>query len=141
MTNTDTNIQMLRKKRLCLWILATLYILLIGFMYWLLLKWGIGLKCPFNELFHIDCPFCGLTRMVLALMDFRFYDAFFFQPVLMLLMPEAAYFYFVTGRRYIETGEVRNTEKETQFILLSLYLILLFGIVRIFMGASAGMIF
>jgi hypothetical protein len=36
--------------------------------------------CWFRELVGVDCPFCGLTRSLVALLDGRVLDAFRFHP-------------------------------------------------------------
>ena len=38
------------------------------------------LTCPFKQLFHFDCPGCGLQRSVLALMRGEFLESFQLYP-------------------------------------------------------------
>ena len=46
----------------------------------------IGIACPFNELFGIYCPGCGTTRMLRSLLEFNFYQAFRYNPLLFVLL-------------------------------------------------------
>ena len=46
----------------------------------------IGIPCPFNELFGIYCPGCGTTRMIRSLLEFNFYQAFRYNPLLFVLL-------------------------------------------------------
>lgn len=38
------------------------------------------LTCPFKQLFHIDCPGCGLQRSILALLRGDFFSSFKLYP-------------------------------------------------------------
>lgn len=45
------------------------------------------LRCPFNYLTGYDCPFCGVQRMCLAILHGDFVSAFFYNPVVFVLIP------------------------------------------------------
>ena len=44
------------------------------------------LKCPFYLLTGLYCPGCGITRMFLSLFQFRFYQAFRYNPFVFLCL-------------------------------------------------------
>ncbi len=56
----------------------------IIFSYLLIFLMDIG--CPLKELFDIDCAGCGVTRMILSILRFDFYQAFRFNPCMFILL-------------------------------------------------------
>lgn len=40
--------------------------------------------CPFELIFGVSCPGCGITRATILFLSFRFYDALVFYPLLPL---------------------------------------------------------
>lgn len=129
------------RKRTLFCILSTVLILLIGFIYYLLLQWDIGLVCPFKHFIGIDCPFCGLSRFCLALLRFDIVGAFYYHPVIFISMPVWVYLYYKICRRYVKTGVFIPTEKENEFVLLFLLVIFVFFIFRVVMNGSVGSVF
>lgn len=61
------------KKRLLFKIISFLFIIGISvyFLY----------KCPFDFLFGISCPGCGMTRSLIRLLHFDFSGAFYYHPL------------------------------------------------------------
>lgn len=51
---------------------------------------GMPLTCVFHDVTGLNCPGCGMTRATCAVMDGRFYDAFRFNPLGVILLPLAA---------------------------------------------------
>ena len=45
------------------------------------------LKCPLHALTGWQCPFCGLQRQLHALLHFRFAEAWWLNPILLLSYP------------------------------------------------------
>lgn len=139
--NKANNKSKIKEKRILLCILFNLGILLIGLIYYLLIQWGIGLVCPFKTFFHIDCPYCGLSRYCIAMLQLRFVDAFNYHPIVFISVPILAYLYFKVCLRYIKTGIIITTEKENEFITLFLLISLVFGIFRVLFNGSVGSVF
>jgi hypothetical protein len=48
---------------------------------------NLSIPCPFHALTGLYCPGCGLTRVILSLMDFDIAQAFRFNPLIFLLLP------------------------------------------------------
>ena len=48
---------------------------------------GHYINCPFHRYLGIECPGCGATRMVIALLHLDFYQAFRYNPLIFILMP------------------------------------------------------
>ncbi|WP_443192779.1 DUF2752 domain-containing protein [Mucilaginibacter sp. KACC 22063] len=55
------------------------------------------IPCPFKRLTGIDCPFCGLQRSIIALLNGNFTQSFKLYPALLLLV--IAVFYSAAGTR------------------------------------------
>ncbi len=51
--------------------------LTVGFLYYCFIEiTGIALSCPFYIVTGLYCPGCGVTRMLMAIMKFHWYEAF-----------------------------------------------------------------
>ena len=44
------------------------------------------IDCPIHYLFHIYCPGCGLTRMIISIFKLDFYQAFRYNPYIFILL-------------------------------------------------------
>ncbi len=70
--------------------------------------------CPFYILTGIYCPGCGAGRCVTALLHFRFYAAFRYNPLMVICLPFVAYylfkvyFGFVLGRDLLPIPKIRG---------------------------------
>lgn len=91
---------------------------------------GFGIPCVFNLVTGLDCPGCGVTRLVFALVRFDFKAAFEYNPVTFCFIPLFAYFFVRYAYQYIRFGKFDSTkaEKIIQIIMIAVYV--LFGIVR-----------
>lgn len=78
-----------KKSNIIFWmaigLIAILYLIFILLYY----------KCPFNYLFGLSCPGCGLTRAYYALFRFDLSEAFHFHP-LFFLYPLVLVFFIVS---------------------------------------------
>lgn len=124
--------KMTKRERIKHFLALSVIILTLGLLYYVIVKLGYGLFCPFYALFGIECPFCGLTRMCVALIELRFIEAFFYNQVAYILLPIICWIYFKTGLRYIKTGIFTSTDFENKFISLMFILMFVFGIYRNF---------
>lgn len=57
--------------------------------------------CWIKEIFGLDCPGCGGTRMVLALLRLDFYQAFRFNPWCFVMIPTVVISYILLYKRNI----------------------------------------
>jgi hypothetical protein len=53
-------------------------------------QYGFYPRCPIHELLHLQCPGCGATRAVAALLHGRFNEAMKLNALVTLLLPFAA---------------------------------------------------
>ncbi len=105
--------------------------LLVLFGYYMFVKeTGMGIPCPFRYFFHIECPGCGISRMILALSEGDLKGAFSAHPVLLIWSPFLVY---ITGKcisayLYDRAAELRRWERYALYLLLACLII--FFVVR-----------
>ncbi|RAS65470.1 uncharacterized protein DUF2752 [Lentzea atacamensis] len=75
-------------------------------------------KCPFNWLTGLNCPACGATRMVHALLHGDVVGAFHFNAVLLALGVPLAVWLFARWTRDRWTGERRSVPKRVGVVVL-----------------------
>lgn len=76
---------------------------LIGFGYLIfVMTTGMGIPCPFHFVTHLYCPGCGLTRMIIKLVQFKFYDAFRANMFLFCMWP------VIVGLNFIKNQKVQT---------------------------------
>ena len=61
-------------------------ILIIIWVFFFLLVLNQEIKCLWNEMTGLYCPGCGITRMLIAMIQLDFYQAFRYNPFLFLLI-------------------------------------------------------
>lgn len=94
-------------------ILSTLFTLFIigaaiGFFY-LELSGLFDFSCPFYVTFGIQCPGCGITRMLKSIKHFDFYQAFRWHNFVFITIPYIVYLYIKCVVCYIKTGTLEKT--------------------------------
>lgn len=75
-------------------------------------------KCPFNWLTGLNCPGCGATRMVHALLHGDVVSAFHYNAVLLALGVPLAVWLFTRWTRDKWTGERRSVPKSVGVAVL-----------------------
>ncbi len=69
-------------------IIKIIILIIILIAYLILGKiFNIYLRCPIYETFHVYCPGCGLTRMLLSILKLNFYQAFRYNPLVFIMLP------------------------------------------------------
>ena len=85
-------------------------------------------KCPFEYIFGIPCPGCGMTRAFIALLKLNFTEAFYFHPlfpivIIVLIFAVLDYFkIFAFSRKVKDIATI-----VIPFIFIAIYFIRLFG--------------
>ena len=115
------------KKRLLkifIFILVLISYLIIG------KKFNIYLRCPIHEIFHVYCPGCGLTRMLLSMLKLDFYQAFRYNPVVCIMTPFIILLYIekVYSEYKNKKSIVKKIPNWVWYIILVLMLI--YGVLR-----------
>lgn len=102
-------------KKIVLGLVLFLYLGIVQFFH-------LSLKCPFYLLTGLYCPGCGITRMFLSLFQFRFYQAFRYNPFV---------FVCLVGYLFYKIIPYEIPEKYKSFFINSLLILtILFGILR-----------
>lgn len=82
-----------------------LYLFLFCIVWFFLLE-VIHYECPFLKFFHIYCAGCGGTRMILALLQLNFYQAFRWNPLMFILFIIGFIYLIFMGIYYIKKKEL-----------------------------------
>lgn len=106
-----------------------LIILGIGFGYYLWLNFThLGIPCPFRTITGWLCPGCGITHMLIALIQLDFHTAYLENPFLLLTLP------FLIGeilyQRYLQLTKQVNPQWNQVLLWLYVIALIIFGILR-----------
>ncbi len=106
-------------------IFVGIIILIISYGYYFLnLKFGFTIKCPFHTITGLYCPGCGVTRMLFSIMTLKFYQAFRYNPLLFILL--IIYIIFII-ERLIRKKELKVPNN---IALVILCILIIYGILR-----------
>lgn len=112
--------------------IATGGLVLVAIYYFLNLKFGFTISCWFERLTGWYCPGCGVTRMLFAIIEGNFYQAFRFNPLVFILLIFAAIL-LVNYLICYKKGEIQAAlYKQTPhwFWIVLLIIVLAYGILR-----------
>lgn len=120
---TITKSQMQKEIRYLLMIIG------IGFGYYLWLNFThLGIPCPFRTITGWLCPGCGITHMLIALIQLDFHTAYLENPFLLLTLP------FLIGeilyQRYLQLTKQVNPQWNQVLLWLYVIALIIFGILR-----------
>lgn len=111
-------------------------------------KWGIALclalfiyilffklthlafRCPFFVIFHLFCPGCGSTRLLLALLQGDIQTAFSANCLLFILLPFYLAIFFYQLYRYIRYDDREIKKPIMYFLYFTIALFVIFAVVR-----------
>jgi hypothetical protein len=87
-------------------------------------------QCPFHELLHLQCPGCGATRAIAAILHGDVIDAFNQNALITLLLPLAATYGILGYMRLLQRKSLRWPQPPPAIIYTALTLAAIFTIVR-----------
>ena len=110
-----------------------LLVLIVGLAYAAFCaRTGWGIPCPIHLVTGLQCPGCGVSRMLLALLRLDFRGAFLANPVLLCMLP----LLLLLGGRilwlYVHRGTLRSKDVDAAAGFLG-GVLLIFGVVRNFL--------
>lgn len=106
-------------------------LLAAGFLYYIIVKKaGFFIPCPIRFWTGYLCPGCGITHMILALLEGDFYGAYQSNPGLMILTPWILALFLYSEATYIRYGHQPRQRWYHFLLILLIILLLLYGIVR-----------
>ena len=97
-----------------------------------LTHWGI--PCPFHLVTGLNCPGCGVSRMLLSLLRLDFAAAFRYNAVLFCMLPLLALLLGFWLYRYIRFGARRSTKAAEVTELALVGVLVVWGVVRNVIG-------
>ncbi len=89
---------------------------------------GIGVICPFNELFGWNCPGCGGTRMVIAILEGKFYQAFRYNMYVFISIPIVGVILAIESYKFVRYNEFSSWIDG--FLIFYIAGFVAFGIIR-----------
>ena len=76
------------KERLYKTLKPIFLILLLGIVYVVLIyTTDFRIPCPFRDVTGLDCPGCGVSRVILSYLKLDFKTAFYTNPVITVILP------------------------------------------------------
>ena len=90
---------------------------------------GLGIPCVFHAITKLECPGCGVTRMLISIVKLDFVSAFWYNPFLFVTGPFLIAYLIACEVKFIKQGN-RNMGKWQIFMYVELALALLYGILR-----------
>lgn len=91
---------------------------------------GLGVPCLFRLVTGLECPGCGITRMLGALARGDVAAAFRANAALTVLLPVFAVLAVRIVPRWVRTGSMRTTRGENAALVCCVGILLAFGVVR-----------
>ncbi len=112
-------------------VLISAAILAAGCAYSVLLKsTGFGIPCLFHVITGLRCPGCGVSRMLVCLLQFDFVGAFRQNAVLFCMMPLLILLFAVHLIRYVKTGSRIAGKAENAIAAVLAGILIVWGVVR-----------
>lgn len=90
---------------------------------------GLGIPCVFHAITKLECPGCGVTRMLISIVKLDFVSAFWYNPFLFVTGPFLIAYLIACEVKFIKHGNRRMGKWEI-FMYIELALALLYGILR-----------
>ena len=90
---------------------------------------GLGIPCIFHAITKLECPGCGVTRMLISIVKLDFVSAFWYNPFLFVTGPFLIAYLIACEVKFIKHGN-RNMGKWQIFMYVELVLALLYGVLR-----------
>ena len=90
---------------------------------------GSGIPCPIHTITGLQCPACGVSRMLMAILRLDFASAYRYNPFLFVTSPVLLFCIVYPDIVYIKTGGV-DIGKAQIVLWLEVAAALIFGVVR-----------
>ena len=87
-------------------------------------------RCPIHELFHLQCPGCGATRAVAALLHGHFTEAMNLNALVTLFLPFATAYGILCYCRLLQRKPLRWSQPPPTVIYAALTVTTIFTVIR-----------
>lgn len=102
-----------------------------GFLYgYILVPLGLMIPCPFHLITGLQCPGCGVSRMCIALMHFRFREAAMYNLGLALCLPVLALLLIRMTLRYVRDASWALRKWEHILTICLIIFLLVWAVLR-----------
>ena len=109
----------------------TIIFFMLLFGYYLFMKHtGLGIPCPIRYFFHIQCPGCGISHMLLSLLQGNYRKAFFYYPVIFVSLPFLTYLIVKMLYGYLFCKTIHLSRIENAGIILLIFVLILYTVYR-----------
>lgn len=109
----------------------TIIFFMLLFGYYLFMKHtGLGIPCPIRYFFHIQCPGCGISHMLLSLLQGNYRKAFFYHPVIFVSLPFLTYLIVKMLYGYLFCKTIHWRRIENAGIILLIFVLILYTVYR-----------
>lgn len=93
-------------------------------------QYGFYPPCPFHELLHLQCPGCGATRALAAVLRGDFVEAMHFNALTTLLLPFAFAYGVLCYIDYLKRKPIRSVQLPSAAIYSAIALAVVFTVFR-----------
>ena len=111
------------RKKIAISIIAIIFLLLV------VLK-IIKVPCIFHEITGLYCPGCGITRMIISILNLDFYQAFRYNPLVFILSPLLILIVSNEIYCYLFDKDNKLDKKFSKLLIFLVILFLVFGVLR-----------
>jgi Protein of unknown function (DUF2752) len=87
-------------------------------------------QCPIYAALHLQCPGCGATRALAALLHGHVREAFYLNALVILILPFATIYAIAWYRRFVRREALRLPHAPPAAIYASVAIATIFGILR-----------
>ena len=123
-----------RRARLLRLAVIVVALLAAGILYAWFAGHVAGIPCMFHLLTGLKCPGCGMTRVLISLLQGDLIGAFRQNAAVFLLLPLGSWFAVLWTIRYIRTGSKKTGKLENVLLWIMVVSLLVFGVLRNLVG-------
>jgi len=87
-------------------------------------------RCPIYEMFHLQCPGCGATRAIAAVLHGHFIEAMSLNALITLLLPFAAAYGILCYYRLLQRKDLRWPQPPPAVLYAALAMAAIFTVIR-----------
>ena len=121
------------KKRLVKLVTVYLIACAVGIAYAIFYNTtGFGIPCIFHLITGLNCISCGITRMVVYILQGKFYEAYCANRLLFVTLPVFAFYIIRGSMQYVKKGKVIYSRTDKVIFVCFIIIAGSFGIVRNF---------
>ncbi len=117
-----------RLRRVILVLIGALLFAVLYVIFWKMT--GIGFVCPIQKLFGLDCPGCGITRALWALLRLDFRGMLSANLLSPLIIGYIGYSILAAALFYVKKGKIEVSYRPAWANLCLLILFLAYGVLR-----------